>query len=139
MVVEEVAYGIIPLRQESSEWQVLLVLHREGNHWAFPKGKGNPGENSLDAAKRELKEETGLAILELLRTDPFVDRYQFQRAGSPVSKNVHYFPAIVTGTLKLQVEEIADAKWVSLKEADTVLTFQEAKNICRSIIELLGG
>lgn len=35
-----------------------------GNRWDFPKGKAEPGEDHLVAAKRELHEETGLELVD---------------------------------------------------------------------------
>ncbi len=39
-------------------------LHLAG-HWEFPGGRIEPGENPVDAARRELAEETGLIAAEL--------------------------------------------------------------------------
>jgi putative (di)nucleoside polyphosphate hydrolase len=41
----------------------ILLCHVTGtNHWDIPKGMQEPGESTLHAAKRELMEETGLAL-----------------------------------------------------------------------------
>jgi bis(5'-nucleosidyl)-tetraphosphatase len=137
MKIEEETFGIIPLRQENGTWQVLLILHQGGRHWAFPKGHGNPGETALESARRELKEETGLDIEELLQEIPLTERYQFHRKREIVVKTVQYFPACVSGTLHLQAEEIRDAKWVPLKDAARHLTFKEAKEMCNKLVNLL--
>jgi len=137
MRIEEKSFGIIPLRQENGVWQVLLILHQGGRHWAFPKGHGNEGETALDSARRELKEETGLDIQELLQDSPLVERYQFHRKHEIVVKTVQYFPALVSGELKLQAEEIRDAKWVPLKESARHLTFKEAKEMCNKLVTFL--
>lgn len=137
MRIEEESFGVIPLRQENGTWQVLLILHQGGRHWAFPKGHGNPGETALESASRELKEETGLDIEEVLQDTPLMERYQFHRKREIVVKTVQYFPARVKGTLHLQAEEIRDAKWVPLKEATRHLTFKEAKEMCHKLITLL--
>jgi bis(5'-nucleosidyl)-tetraphosphatase len=137
MKIEEESFGIIPLRQENGTWQVLLILHQGGRHWAFPKGHGNPGETALESARRELKEETGLDIEELLQETSLTERYQFHRKREIVVKTVQYFPARVNGSLQLQAEEIRDAKWVPLKEAARHLTFKEAKEMCNKLVNLL--
>lgn len=137
MKVEEQSFGIIPLKQENGIWQLLLILHQGGRHWAFPKGHGNPGETAVESAKRELKEETGLDVEKFLQDDPLTERYQFYRKKEVVVKTVQYFPALVSGTLKLQAEEIRDAKWVPLKESTRHLTFREAKEMCHKLINML--
>ncbi len=49
------------------EEQILLVrqfrLPAEQEMWELPAGRIDPGENSLEAAKRELREETGYSAL----------------------------------------------------------------------------
>src|SRR3989304_7180649 len=131
------SFGVVPLRQEKGQWQVLLILHKEGNHWGFPKGKCNAKESPFDAAKRELFEETGLMIVRLLQEEPFFEQYRFRRRHQIISKTVSYFPAVVRGELKLQPEEIRDGKWFTFQEALPKLTFQEARNILHAVINIV--
>ena len=48
--------GIIPFRSEDG----AVLLLRAYRNWDFPKGVVEPGEKPLEAAVRELEEETGL-------------------------------------------------------------------------------
>jgi putative (di)nucleoside polyphosphate hydrolase len=51
----------------------ILLCHVTGtSHWDIPKGLQDPGENTLEAAMRELREETGLVF----------DRSLFEELGS---------------------------------------------------------
>jgi 8-oxo-dGTP pyrophosphatase MutT (NUDIX family) len=131
------SFGIIPLKQDNGDWKVLLILHKEGSHWSFPKGKADPDEEAIHAAKRELKEETGLDVVQFLNEEPYVEQYQFRSKFDTIQKTVHYFPAVVSGVLHLQEEEIRDAIWLKLPEAIEHLTFKEAKNICQLVIQRL--
>ena len=69
-VGQELCSGVIPLRSKGKSFQVLLVRHRSGDYWGFPKGHISPNEDRQSAAKRELFEETGLSVIELYDLPP---------------------------------------------------------------------
>jgi bis(5'-nucleosidyl)-tetraphosphatase len=50
--------GIIPIRETEEGMRVLLL--RVYRYWDFPKGEVAAGEDHLQAACRELREETGI-------------------------------------------------------------------------------
>ncbi len=54
--------GVVVVRDTPEGWRYLLL--RAFNHWDFPKGMVEPGESPLDAAIREVKEETLISDLE---------------------------------------------------------------------------
>ncbi|MEK6748595.1 MAG: bis(5'-nucleosyl)-tetraphosphatase [Pseudomonadota bacterium] len=54
--------GVIVVRREDGEWKYLLL--RAYQHWDFPKGMVEPGEDPLAAAQREVTEETTLFNLD---------------------------------------------------------------------------
>ena len=66
--------GIIPIDEEGNTWLVGQYRYTLNEfHWEIPEGGGPLNENSLEAAKRELKEETGLTAKKwtsLLRMNP---------------------------------------------------------------------
>lgn len=59
--VKEVA--CVAIKNKNKEY--LLVYNKKYNHWQFPGGKLEQGENTEEAAKREIFEETNLIIEEL--------------------------------------------------------------------------
>jgi len=137
MIIEDESFGIIPLKQEGGHWKVLIILHKSGHHWGFPKGHSNPDETPQEAAERELKEETGLHIVSLLLEKPLIETYNFRIKQKMVRKRVLFFPALVEGQLQLQEEEIREAKWLSFQEAADELSFKEAKLLLKEMCALL--
>jgi 8-oxo-dGTP pyrophosphatase MutT (NUDIX family) len=80
--------GIAVVHLRLSVWRFLLL--RAYRNWDFPKGMVTAGESPLDAAVREVKEETGLTGLafdwgeEHIDTGPYargkIARYYIARA-----------------------------------------------------------
>lgn len=132
------SFGIVPLRRSIKGWEVLLIQHRSGEHWAFPKGRAELNESPEETALRELKEETGLEVLHFLDYPPITESYQLTRNGLLTDKTVTYFLAeVCSSPICLQQEELLDYKWVSVESAGEKVTFQEAKAVCQKICECL--
>ena len=58
----EKSCGAIVYRKLGDTYQLLLIKHKFGGHWSFPKGHVEKGENEFQTALREVKEETGLEV-----------------------------------------------------------------------------
>ena len=62
--------GILCYRYHDQTLEVFLIhpggpfwAKRDEGAWSLPKGLINPGENAMDAAKREFNEETGFEVV----------------------------------------------------------------------------
>jgi len=63
------AVGVVPVDDEGFTWLVGQYRYTQGRYeWEIPEGGCPVGENLLDCARRELREETGL-IAEHYRDD----------------------------------------------------------------------
>ncbi len=69
--------GVVVVRETPEGTRYLLL--RAYRHWDFPKGMVEPGETPLDAAKREVEEETGLAGLEFRWGEDFRETPPYAR------------------------------------------------------------
>jgi len=139
MMTEETSYGVVPLKREGNEWKTLIIMHTKGGFWAFPKGHAENNESSEQAAKRELKEETGLEVVAFLSDKTLSETYSFYRNKQKIHKKVIYFLAEVTGDVVLQTSEVYASRWVNLADAEEEITYKESKSICRQALSLLGG
>lgn len=127
---EEESYGVIPFHtDERGKLSVCVVRHAQG-HWAFPKGHAEKEETPKETALRELKEETGITTITLNDT-PLEEAYTFPRADEVVHKKVFYFigdvPSKTPDTVRTHAEEIPEVRWVAVDKADSLLTYDSAK------------
>ena len=107
------AAGAVVFRR--SDRGIHLLVLRAYKNWDFPKGLIEPGENELDAAKREVTEETGLADLDYPFGDEFKETVPY--AGNKVAR---YYLA-QTDAEKIKLSEHHEYRWVSFDEAEDLL------------------
>ena len=60
--VSRFSAGVVVLRRQGETCRFLLL--RAFRYWDFPKGQVEPGEEPIDAARREVMEETGITDLD---------------------------------------------------------------------------
>lgn len=113
------AAGGIVTRRSAAGGIDLVVVHRLSyGDWTFPKGKLHEGETDEEAALREVEEETSLRCR--LERELGSTRYHDSR-GRP--KTVRYWEmSVLEGELE-PANEIDDARWSSVEEARTLLTY----------------
>src|SRR5437773_2686581 len=59
---KNVAIGVLPIDEQGRVWLVGQYRYTLGVYsWEIPEGGGAPGESREETARRELREETGLA------------------------------------------------------------------------------
>ena len=62
-----IGVGIILLNKENKIFVGKRIDNQEGNYWQMPQGGIDTNEDYLQAAKRELEEETGITKTKLLK------------------------------------------------------------------------
>jgi 8-oxo-dGTP pyrophosphatase MutT (NUDIX family) len=107
------ALVIVPKRRAADGSRVL----------GLPKGHIDPGETQLQAAAREVREETGVET-ELVQELGEV-RYWYWRDGCSVPKVVFFYLfRYVGGDPEDHDEEIEQARWMPLAQAREALTYE---------------
>jgi 8-oxo-dGTP pyrophosphatase MutT (NUDIX family) len=114
--------GVVVVRRAPEGWRFLLL--RAFNHWDFPKGMVEQGEEPLAAALREVEEESGISDLVFEWGDSFTQTGPYSRG-----KVAQYFIASTrTAEVELLVNpeigrpEHAEFRWVSLEEASKMVS-----------------
>jgi 8-oxo-dGTP pyrophosphatase MutT (NUDIX family) len=130
----EKSCGAVILSKTGGDFKVLLIQHRNGGHWSFPKGHVEKDENEVDTALREIKEETGI--------DAVIDTgFRHVTTYSPdqdIMKDVVYFIAKPKDEkLLLQAEEVRNAGWYSFDKASQIITFENDKKLFESAVDYI--
>ncbi len=100
----------------------LLVLRAYAN-WDFPKGLIEAGESELQAAQREVLEETGLSGCEYPFGDAFIDTLPY--AGGKIARyflaETHEQRVTLPVSAELGRPEHQESRWVTFDEAEELL------------------
>lgn len=129
-MLEERSAGAIVVHRSSSGIE-YLILHYPAGHWDFPKGNVEKGESDIDAAIREIAEETGLTDLKFINNFKKTIQYYYKRGETLVRKSVTFYLAEAnTKDVKLSYEHQGYI-WLPIDEALAKVTYQNAKNVLK--------
>ena len=105
----------------------IAVVHRPAyDDWSLPKGKLDPGETLLDAAVREVLEETGCAA----RPVGFLGALTYPVSGG--QKYVLWWAMAFEAEVQTPAEgEIGALRWLTVTEALRLLTYDDERALLR--------
>jgi ADP-ribose pyrophosphatase YjhB (NUDIX family) len=118
----------------------VAVVRQRARTWSLPKGHVEDGEGVLDAARREIHEECGLADLELVRELGSYTRLGF-RYGLPERKTITLFLfRSPEATLQPRDPDNPEARWVPPESvAGTLSNPADGRFFTRHVLPLLDG
>lgn len=126
----EKAGGII-VRDGTQGKEIYLIHRNRYDDWSVPKGHIDEGEAPIQAALREVTEETGMHCSVERPLPPF-----FYTTPEGEQVVVHYFEMKMLGDgLKLHDDEVDHGEWKSIPDAVKLFTYQ---NLQKYITDLFG-
>jgi len=106
--------------------KILLVFQARTKTWSFPKGHLEHGEEHLEAAQREVEEESGLKALGVAESLGRYTRPTRRQAG--VMKQIDLFLFLSdSGDVTPKAKDVTICRWFSIDEALEVLSYGEER------------
>lgn len=124
-MAKEISAGMIVYNPRLNKFLVLEY----SNYWGFVKGNIEAGEDEKKAAKRELKEETGIEKFKL--ADSFMERidYFYKKDGKTIYKENVFFLVLTEDEDVRISEEHKSYKWCDYEEAYKLVKFKNSREV----------
>jgi 8-oxo-dGTP pyrophosphatase MutT (NUDIX family) len=147
---DQVSAGGVVFRHYRGRTQVVLisVATRDGlqTRWQLPKGLVGRGEVPEAAAEREVREEAGVVAERLTPLAP-VEYWYYGTAGRGANAPRVRFHKLVyfylfryrAGKVADHDQEVVEARWVPLEEAEAMLAFAGEKKVVREAAGLIAA
>jgi 8-oxo-dGTP pyrophosphatase MutT (NUDIX family) len=121
MIDEFSAGGVVVRRMDGRPFVAVVRVRDE--IFALPKGHPTGAESSLDAARREVREETGLETEPVERLGEV--KYTYRRGGRRIRKAVEFYLLDYrSGSVEDHDHEVEEALWLPLDEAAERLAYK---------------
>lgn len=117
----------------------VIVVSQNGNSWSLPKGIIEPGETEVEAAKREITEESGVKQLKHVKPLGEYSRYIIGKNPREDDKSVlkhikmHLFTTPSQSQLVPEDPANPEARWVDIDQVEELLTHPADKQFFNSI------
>ena len=109
----------------------VLVVSQHGTSWSLPKGHLDPGESPLEAARREIYEESGVQKLELVRELGTYERYKIGVHGGEDRAELKVITMFLFRTSEKVLRPVdadnPEARWVERPKVAPLLTHEMDK------------
>lgn len=105
----------------------VLVVNQKGNSWSLPKGHIEAREDAMNAAKREIYEESGVTALEFIRGLGSYERYGIGKKGRELKMITMFLFRTNEDSLRPVDPDNPEARWVHKEEVAELLTHPKDK------------
>jgi len=115
----------------------VLVVNQNNNSWSLPKGIIDPGETALEAATREIYEESGITETRLIKELGSYERFRIAEEGGEDKTHLKHITMFLFATEQEELKPVdpanPEARWVSKDEVGALLTHPKDRSFFAEI------
>ena len=109
--------------------EILLVQRPRYQDWSLPKGKLDRGETPLQAALREVREETGYRA----KAVGFAGAFGYEVKGAPKVVLYWMMKPLKQGAI-LDPKEVCEVRWISPRAALRIMTYDLERDLVKRLL-----
>ena len=121
---------------------LVLIVNQHGNSWSLPKGHIDEGEEKLEAATREIYEESGVSELTLIKELPSYERYKISLDGGDDKSELKTIYMFLFTTEQEELKPIdpdnPEARWIEPTKVNNFLTHEKDREFFESVVSDIG-
>ena len=119
----------------------VLLVSQHGTSWSLPKGHIDFGEEKLEAAIREIYEESGVTDLELIKELGVYQRYMIGVDSKEDKSELKTIYMFLFKTRQYELKPIdpenPEARWIKKEFVADMLTHEKDKEFFRNILAII--
>ena len=127
-MARETSAGAVLFRRAGQDIHFLLLQYA-ADHWDFPKGNIEEGEEDHVTVRREIEEETGIKAIDFVGSFCETIRYSYTWKGLSINKIVRMYLAVTDESKVTLSDEHQAFEWLGYKEALERLAYDKSKNL----------
>ncbi|MHA1243449.1 MAG: NUDIX hydrolase [Candidatus Heimdallarchaeota archaeon] len=143
--IDQVSAGGVVYRVcDDEKIRVALIRDQNTHNWILPKGRIEKGETLVKTSLREVKEETGLNTLKLVKKIGKTNYWFKTKQKRKFTKEVHFYLYQNSSTCDEKCEEICveashfdKGQWFTKEEALEKIGFLAQKNILQKAFKII--
>jgi len=120
----------------NSEGKIFLMTSPKWNKYVIPGGKIENGETKIEALKREIKEELGIEITDIVKISESIKKPSPDFKDPTLTFHFVSFSAKALQTKIIPNEEISEYGWYTIEEALKLPLVDSTESLIKKYIEL---
>ncbi len=117
----------------------VLVVNQNRDSWSLPKGHVDPGETALQAACREIEEESGVSKIDFVRELGTYERCKIGLDGKDDPSELKVLTFFLFRTAQTRLKPIdprnPEARWVKIADVAKLLTHPKDREFFTSAMK----